>query len=105
MEECGERLRTVLESPSVPPTNHQLLVHLSRHLARLSQHGQTSPRQLGQAFADAVFKQPPLRYALLFSPALIRMFRYLNIPSLMLWVHVCCCSHNSLFILSHSYQV
>lgn len=63
VEECGERLKRILESPSVPQANHQLLVHLSRHLARVSQHSQAGPRLLGQAFAEAVFKQSPLRYA------------------------------------------
>nr|XP_020464689.1 phosphatidylinositol 3-kinase regulatory subunit gamma isoform X2 [Monopterus albus] len=60
VEECGERLKRILESPSIPQANHQLLVQLSRHLARVSQSGQASPRLLGQAFAEAVFKHPPL---------------------------------------------
>uniref|UniRef100_A0A4W6E9B1 Phosphatidylinositol 3-kinase regulatory subunit gamma n=1 Tax=Lates calcarifer TaxID=8187 RepID=A0A4W6E9B1_LATCA len=60
VEECGERLKRILESPSIPQANHQLLVHLSRHLARVSQHNQTGPRLLGQAFAEAVFKHSPL---------------------------------------------
>eukprot|EP00064_Thunnus_orientalis_P015507 superscaffoldBa00002883_g15561 len=60
VEECGERLKRILESPSIPQANHQLLVHLSRHLARVGQHGQASPRLLGQAFAEAVFKHSPL---------------------------------------------
>ncbi|XP_042369080.1 phosphatidylinositol 3-kinase regulatory subunit alpha-like [Plectropomus leopardus] len=60
VEECGERLKRILESPSIPQANHQLLVHLSRHLARVSQHSQASPRLLGQAFAEAVFKHSPL---------------------------------------------
>lgn len=62
VEECGERLRRILESPSIPQANHQLLVHLSRHLARVSQHNQAGPRLLGQAFTEAVFKHSPLRY-------------------------------------------
>ncbi|KAK2908313.1 hypothetical protein Q8A73_009386 [Channa argus] len=60
VEECGEKLRRILESPSIPQTNHQLLVHLSRHLARVSQHSQADPRLLGQAFAEAVFKHSSL---------------------------------------------
>ncbi|KAL7397500.1 hypothetical protein ABVT39_022969 [Epinephelus coioides] len=60
VEECGERLKRILESPSIPQANHQLLVHLSRHLARVSQHSQASPRVLGQAFAEAIFKHSPL---------------------------------------------
>ncbi|KAM9849362.1 phosphoinositide-3-kinase, regulatory subunit 3b (gamma) isoform 1-T1 [Aulostomus maculatus] len=60
VDECGERLKRILDSPSIPQANHQLLVHLSRHLAHVSQHSQTSPRLLGQAFAEAVFKPSPL---------------------------------------------
>uniref|UniRef100_A0A671VWU6 Phosphatidylinositol 3-kinase regulatory subunit gamma n=1 Tax=Sparus aurata TaxID=8175 RepID=A0A671VWU6_SPAAU len=60
VEECGERLKRILESPSIPQANHQLLVHLSRHLARVSQLSQTGPRLLGQAFAEAVFKHSAL---------------------------------------------
>ncbi|XP_071771197.1 phosphoinositide-3-kinase, regulatory subunit 3b (gamma) isoform X3 [Centroberyx gerrardi] len=56
VEECGERLKRILESPSVPQANHQLLVHLTRHLARVGQHSQAAPRLLGQAFSEAVFK-------------------------------------------------
>lgn len=62
VEECGERLKRILESPSIPQANHQLLVHLSRHLARVSQHSQSGPRLLGQTFSEAVFKLSPLRY-------------------------------------------
>ncbi|KAK2835043.1 hypothetical protein Q5P01_015527 [Channa striata] len=60
VEECGDKLKTILESPSIPQANHQLLVHLSGHLARLSQHSQADPRLLGQAFAEAVFKHSSL---------------------------------------------
>ncbi|XP_038570937.1 phosphoinositide-3-kinase, regulatory subunit 3b (gamma) isoform X2 [Micropterus salmoides] len=60
VEECGERLKRILDSPSIAQANHQLLVHLSRHLARVSQHSQAGPRLLGQAFAEAVFKHSPL---------------------------------------------
>ncbi|XP_036970277.1 phosphoinositide-3-kinase, regulatory subunit 3b (gamma) isoform X1 [Acanthopagrus latus] len=60
VEECGERLKRILDSPSIPQANHQLLVHLSRHLARVSQLGPTGPRLLGQAFAEAVFKHSAL---------------------------------------------
>uniref|UniRef100_A0A7N8WM30 Phosphatidylinositol 3-kinase regulatory subunit gamma n=1 Tax=Mastacembelus armatus TaxID=205130 RepID=A0A7N8WM30_9TELE len=52
VEECGERLKRILESPSIPQANHQLLVHLSRHLARVSQNNQTGPRLLAQAFSE-----------------------------------------------------
>ncbi|XP_063747682.1 phosphatidylinositol 3-kinase regulatory subunit alpha-like [Eleginops maclovinus] len=60
VEECGERLKRILESPSIPQANQQLLVHLSRHLARVSQHNQSGPRLLGQALSEAVFKHSPL---------------------------------------------
>ncbi|KAK5906760.1 hypothetical protein CesoFtcFv8_004673 [Champsocephalus esox] len=60
VEECGERLKRILECPSIPRANQQLLVHLSRHLARVSQHHQSGPRLLGQALSDSVFKHSPL---------------------------------------------
>nr|XP_046155790.1 phosphatidylinositol 3-kinase regulatory subunit alpha-like [Oncorhynchus gorbuscha] len=59
VEECGEKLKKILESPSVPQANHQLLVHLTRHLVRVAQSGaqnQASPRLLGQTFSEAIFK-------------------------------------------------
>ncbi|XP_055799847.1 phosphatidylinositol 3-kinase regulatory subunit gamma-like isoform X1 [Salvelinus fontinalis] len=59
VEECGENLKKILESPSVPQANHQLLVHLTRHLVRVAQSGaqnQASPRLLGQTFSEAIFK-------------------------------------------------
>uniref|UniRef100_A0A3P9LND6 Phosphatidylinositol 3-kinase regulatory subunit gamma n=1 Tax=Oryzias latipes TaxID=8090 RepID=A0A3P9LND6_ORYLA len=61
VEECGEKLRSILESPNMPQANHQLLVRLSRHWERVAQQGQASPRLLAQAFADVVFKQTPVR--------------------------------------------
>nr|XP_043900683.1 phosphatidylinositol 3-kinase regulatory subunit alpha-like isoform X2 [Solea senegalensis] len=56
VEECGDRLRRILESPSIHQANHQLLVHLSRHLARVSLHNQARPRLLGQSFTESIFK-------------------------------------------------
>ncbi|XP_042077402.1 phosphoinositide-3-kinase, regulatory subunit 3b (gamma) isoform X3 [Haplochromis burtoni] len=56
VEECGDRLKRILESPSIPQVNHQLLVHLTGHLNRISQQSQASPRLLGQAFTDIIFK-------------------------------------------------
>uniref|UniRef100_A0A673WJG7 Phosphatidylinositol 3-kinase regulatory subunit gamma n=1 Tax=Salmo trutta TaxID=8032 RepID=A0A673WJG7_SALTR len=53
MEDCGEKLKRILESPSVPQANHQLLVHLTRHLVKVAQseaQNQASPRLLGQVF-------------------------------------------------------
>ncbi|XP_063356437.1 phosphoinositide-3-kinase, regulatory subunit 3b (gamma) isoform X4 [Pelmatolapia mariae] len=55
VEECGDRLKRILESPSIPQVNHQLLVHLTGHLNRISQQSQASPRLLGQAFTDIIF--------------------------------------------------
>uniref|UniRef100_A0A8C7D962 Phosphatidylinositol 3-kinase regulatory subunit gamma n=1 Tax=Oncorhynchus kisutch TaxID=8019 RepID=A0A8C7D962_ONCKI len=46
MEDCGEKLKRILESPSVPQANHQLLVHLTRHLVKVAQseaQNQASP--------------------------------------------------------------
>ncbi|AWP10452.1 putative phosphatidylinositol 3-kinase regulatory subunit alpha-like [Scophthalmus maximus] len=60
VEECGERLKRILDSPSVPRANHQLLLHLSRHLARVGQRNPAGPRLLGQAFAEVVFRLCPL---------------------------------------------
>ncbi|XP_055363736.1 phosphoinositide-3-kinase, regulatory subunit 3b (gamma) isoform X2 [Betta splendens] len=60
VEECGQNLRSILESPSMPWANRQLLGHLTRHLARLCQHGQAEPRLLGRAFAHAVFQHVAL---------------------------------------------
>ncbi|XP_041646920.1 phosphoinositide-3-kinase, regulatory subunit 3b (gamma) [Cheilinus undulatus] len=56
VEECGERLKQILDSAGIPQTNHQLLVHLSRHLVQVCQHSQHAPRLLGHAFSDAVFQ-------------------------------------------------
>ncbi|CAL8349692.1 unnamed protein product, partial [Gadus morhua 'NCC'] len=61
MEECGERTKRILDSPSVPRANHQLLAQVTRHLARVAlaqtgQHSQASPRLLGQAFSGLLFK-------------------------------------------------
>ena len=67
MEECGERTKRILDSPSVPRANHQLLAHVTRHLARVAlaqtgQHGAASPRLLGQAFSGLLFKPSLFRY-------------------------------------------
>jgi len=67
VEDCGERTKRILESPSVPQANHQLLAHVTRHLARVAvaqsgQHGQASPRLLGQAFSGFLFKPALFRY-------------------------------------------
>ncbi|XP_031430822.1 phosphoinositide-3-kinase, regulatory subunit 3b (gamma) isoform X1 [Clupea harengus] len=59
VEECGQQLKKILELPSMPQANHQLLVHLTRHLSRVAQSGaqaQASPRLLAQAYSEVVFK-------------------------------------------------
>ncbi|XP_055070086.2 phosphoinositide-3-kinase, regulatory subunit 3b (gamma) isoform X1 [Misgurnus anguillicaudatus] len=59
MEECGHQLKGILDSPSVPQANHQLLVHLTRHLYKVTQTGgaaQASPRLLAMAYSEAIFK-------------------------------------------------
>ena len=64
VEDCGEKLKKILESPSIPVTNHQLLMHLTRHLSRVAQSGapnQASPRLLAQAFSEAIFKNSLFR--------------------------------------------
>ncbi|KAJ7986259.1 hypothetical protein DPEC_G00338090 [Dallia pectoralis] len=63
IEECGEKLKRILESPSVPHVNHKLLVLLVRHLVRVAQSGaqnQAIPRLLGQAFSEVIFKHSHL---------------------------------------------
>ena len=67
MEECGERTKRILDSPSVPRANHQLLAQVTRHLARVAlaqtgQHSQASSRLLGQAFSGLLFKPTLFRY-------------------------------------------
>ncbi|XP_050967818.1 phosphoinositide-3-kinase, regulatory subunit 3b (gamma) isoform X1 [Labeo rohita] len=59
IEECGQQLKRILDSPSVPQANHQLLVHLTRHLSKVAQSGgaaQASPRLLALAYSEAIFK-------------------------------------------------
>lgn len=64
MEECGQQLKRILDSPSVPQANHQLLVHLTRHLSKVAQSGgaaQASPRLLALAYSEAIFKHNHFR--------------------------------------------
>ncbi|KAA0712947.1 hypothetical protein E1301_Tti005104 [Triplophysa tibetana] len=59
MEDCGQQLKRILDSPSIPQANHQLLVHLTRHLSKVIQSGgaaQASPRLLALAYSEAIFK-------------------------------------------------
>lgn len=65
MEECGQQLKGILDSPSVPQANHQLLVHLTRHLCKVTQTGgaaQASPRLLALAYSEPIFKNNHFRY-------------------------------------------
>uniref|UniRef100_A0AAY4CN73 Phosphatidylinositol 3-kinase regulatory subunit gamma n=1 Tax=Denticeps clupeoides TaxID=299321 RepID=A0AAY4CN73_9TELE len=58
IEECGQQLKRILEAPSMPQTNYQLLVHLTKHMSKVAQsgsQGQASPRLLAQAYSEAVF--------------------------------------------------
>ncbi|KAI7807789.1 putative phosphatidylinositol 3-kinase regulatory subunit gamma [Triplophysa rosa] len=59
MEECGQQLKRILDSPSIPQANHQLLVHLTRHLSKVTQSegaAQATPRLLAMAYSEAIFK-------------------------------------------------
>ncbi|TSL22058.1 Phosphatidylinositol 3-kinase regulatory subunit alpha [Bagarius yarrelli] len=42
LEDCGQQLRKILDSPRMPQSNHQLLVYLTRHLSRVTQSGGAS---------------------------------------------------------------
>nr|XP_023650305.1 phosphatidylinositol 3-kinase regulatory subunit gamma isoform X1 [Paramormyrops kingsleyae] len=58
IEECGQQLRRILYSPSIPHTNQQLLLHLTRHLCKVGQApGAVGPRLLGHAFGDLLFRR------------------------------------------------
>ncbi|KAF4078910.1 hypothetical protein AMELA_G00187110 [Ameiurus melas] len=59
LEDCGQQLKRILDSPSMPQSNHQLLVYLTRHLSKVTQSGgaaQASARFLAQAYIELVFK-------------------------------------------------
>ncbi|XP_015211055.2 phosphoinositide-3-kinase, regulatory subunit 3b (gamma) [Lepisosteus oculatus] len=59
VEECGQQLKKILESPTIPQPNHLLLLHLTRHLYRVALCGgqsQATPRLLAQSFSEALFK-------------------------------------------------
>ncbi|XP_048833560.1 LOW QUALITY PROTEIN: phosphatidylinositol 3-kinase regulatory subunit gamma-like [Brienomyrus brachyistius] len=58
VEECGQQLRRILYSPSIPHANQQLLLHLTRHLCKVAQApGAAGPRLLGHAFGDLLFRR------------------------------------------------
>ncbi|KAK3574045.1 hypothetical protein QTP86_001340 [Hemibagrus guttatus] len=59
LEDCGQQIRMILDSPSMPQLNHQLLVYLTNHLSKVTQSGgaaQASARFLAQAYVELVFK-------------------------------------------------
>ncbi|XP_053491957.1 phosphoinositide-3-kinase, regulatory subunit 3b (gamma) isoform X1 [Ictalurus furcatus] len=59
LEDCGQQLKRILDSPSMPQSNHQLLVYLTCHLSKVTQSGgaaQASARFLSQAYIELVFK-------------------------------------------------
>lgn len=64
LEDCGQQLKRILDSPSMPQSNHQLLVYLTHHLSKVTQSGgavQASPRFLAQAYIEPVFKHGHFR--------------------------------------------
>ncbi|KAG7326251.1 hypothetical protein KOW79_009652 [Hemibagrus wyckioides] len=59
LEDCGQQIRRILDSPSMPQSNHQLLVYLTHHLSKVTQSGgaaQASAGFLAQAYVELVFK-------------------------------------------------
>ncbi|XP_041125987.1 phosphatidylinositol 3-kinase regulatory subunit gamma isoform X1 [Polyodon spathula] len=59
VEECGQQLKRILESPSLPQQNRLVLQHLTRHWCKLSQNSSRThltPRQLGELFSELLFK-------------------------------------------------
>ncbi|XP_034979167.2 phosphatidylinositol 3-kinase regulatory subunit gamma isoform X1 [Zootoca vivipara] len=61
-EECGQQIKLILESPRLPQWHRLLLQHLTRHFYKLCQNGSKNhftPRMLGEAFSDVLFKPSP----------------------------------------------
>ncbi|XP_039341735.1 phosphatidylinositol 3-kinase regulatory subunit gamma isoform X1 [Mauremys reevesii] len=61
LEECGQRVKMVLESPTLPQQHGLLLQHLTSHFCKLGQNGSKShltPRALGELFGDVLFRPP-----------------------------------------------
>ncbi|CAI5777260.1 phosphatidylinositol 3-kinase regulatory subunit gamma isoform X1, partial [Podarcis lilfordi] len=61
-EECGQQIKLILESPRLPQWHRLLLQHLTRHFCKLCQNGSKNhftPRMLGEAFSDVLFKPSP----------------------------------------------
>ncbi|CAM2119141.1 unnamed protein product [Caretta caretta] len=61
LEECGQRVKMVLESPTFPQQHGLLLQHLTSHFCKLGQNSSKShltPRALGELFGEVLFRPP-----------------------------------------------
>ncbi|XP_041133090.1 phosphatidylinositol 3-kinase regulatory subunit gamma-like isoform X2 [Polyodon spathula] len=59
VEECGQQLKRILESPTLPQQNRLVLQHLTWHWCKLSQNSSRThltPRHLGELFSELLFK-------------------------------------------------
>ncbi|XP_053104885.1 phosphatidylinositol 3-kinase regulatory subunit alpha-like [Hemicordylus capensis] len=59
LEEYGQEIKLILESPCLPQWHRLLLQHLIRHFCRLCQNASKNhltPRMLGEALSEALFK-------------------------------------------------
>ncbi|XP_067423925.1 phosphatidylinositol 3-kinase regulatory subunit alpha-like isoform X2 [Emydura macquarii macquarii] len=59
LEECGQQVKIILESPSLPQQHCRLLQHLTRHFCKLCQSGSKNhltPRALGELFSEVLFR-------------------------------------------------
>uniref|UniRef100_A0ABM5G7Q2 Phosphatidylinositol 3-kinase regulatory subunit gamma isoform X2 n=1 Tax=Pogona vitticeps TaxID=103695 RepID=A0ABM5G7Q2_9SAUR len=58
-EECGKRIKLLLESPCLSQWHRILLQHLTRHFCKLCQHSHENhltPKLLGEAFSEVLFR-------------------------------------------------
>ncbi|MEE6495353.1 hypothetical protein FKM82_002021 [Ascaphus truei] len=61
LEDCGQQVKRVLESPSIPQHHCLLLQKLTRHFYRLCKNNsrnRLTPRILGEAFGEVLFQSP-----------------------------------------------
>nr|XP_056700260.1 phosphatidylinositol 3-kinase regulatory subunit gamma isoform X1 [Euleptes europaea] len=59
MEQCGQRIKLILESPCLPQWHKCLLQHLISHFCKLCQNANKNhltPRVPGEAFSEALFR-------------------------------------------------
>ncbi|XP_064415839.1 phosphoinositide-3-kinase, regulatory subunit 3b (gamma) isoform X2 [Latimeria chalumnae] len=59
VEECGQQVKKILESPSIPQQHRLIVQCLTKHFCKLCQNsgkGCLTPRQLGEAFSEVLFK-------------------------------------------------